>query len=207
MQEYDKGQIFYWSIQTCSRIMLLFDRSVSPSSDSVPPSTDRYCLLLNQYHHIPTSTAPYWPSTTKYQSIPTYTDPVSSYINQCRLPLTQYRQVPTSTTPYWPGTTKYQPVSTYTVVAWGLQTPAKFTLGLVILRGRRRQDHHEVDKIVLFFQIVHVYPEHYDWAGQMIKLGAWKIYNNVCWEGIFLNWWSALFVGTGWSWWMNGRGK
>ena len=104
---------------------------VSPSSDPVPPSTEQYRLLLNQYHHISTSTAPYWPSTTKYQSIPTYTDPVPSYINQYRLLLTQYHQVPTSTTPYWPGTTKYQPFPTYTVVAWGLQTPAQFTPGLV----------------------------------------------------------------------------
>ena len=119
----------YWS----STIMY---QPVSSSSDPVPPSTNRYCLLLNQYHHISTSTAPYWPSTTKYQSIPTYTDPVSSYINQCRLPLTQYRQVPTSTTPYWPGTTKYQPFPTFTVVAWGLQTPAQFTRGLVCFYGQ-----------------------------------------------------------------------
>ena len=26
---------------------------VSPSSDPVPPSTNRYCLLLNRYHHQP----------------------------------------------------------------------------------------------------------------------------------------------------------
>ena len=83
---------------------------VSPSSDPVPPSTDRYRLLLTQYHHISTSTAPYWHSTTKYQSIPTYNDPVPSYINQYRLLLTQYHQVPTSTTSYWPSTTKYQPL-------------------------------------------------------------------------------------------------
>ena len=126
----------YYSILGCYTILklqseVILYQPVSPSSDPLPPSTNRYCLLLNQYHHISTSTAPYWPSTTKYQSIPTYTDPVSSYINQCRLPLTQYRQVPTSTTPYWPGTTKYQPFPTYTVVAWGLQTPAQFSPGLV----------------------------------------------------------------------------
>ena len=151
LQKSDKGQIFYWSSQTalgpggrlfvrCTTVptstapywpSTIMSQPVSPSSDPVPPSTDRYRLLLSQYHHISTSTAPYWPSTTKYQSIPIYTDPVSSYINQCRLPLIQYRQVPTSTTPYWPGTNKYQPVPTYTVVAWGLQTPAQFTLGLV----------------------------------------------------------------------------
>ena len=83
---------------------------VLPSSDPVPPSTDRYCLLLNQYHHISTSTAPYWPSTTKYQSIPTYTDPVPSYMNQYHLLLTQYHQVPTAAAFYWPSVIIYQPV-------------------------------------------------------------------------------------------------
>ena len=40
-----------------------------------------------------------------------------------------------------PSTTKYQPVPTYTVFPWGLQTPAQFTPGLVILRiGRKRQE-------------------------------------------------------------------
>ena len=37
--------------------------------------------LLTQYHLIPNSTAPYWPSTTKYQPVPPYIDPVPSYIN------------------------------------------------------------------------------------------------------------------------------
>ena len=83
---------------------------VSPSSDPVPPSTEQYRLLLNQYHQISTSTAPYWPSSTKYQSIPTYTDPVPPSTNQYRLLLTQYHQVPTSTASHWPSTTKYQPV-------------------------------------------------------------------------------------------------
>ena len=70
-------------------------------------STDQYCLLLNQYHRISTSTAPYWSSTTKYQSIPTYTDPVPSYINQYCLLLTQYHQVSTRTNLYccWLGIT------------------------------------------------------------------------------------------------------
>ena len=62
---------------------------VPPFNDPVPPSTNRYCLLLTQYHHMKTITTPYWPSTTKYQPVPTYT------------------------------------------VAWGLQTSAQFTPGLV----------------------------------------------------------------------------
>ena len=40
--------------------------------DPVPPSTNQYRLPLTQYHHISTSTASYWPSTTKYQPLPTY---------------------------------------------------------------------------------------------------------------------------------------
>ena len=92
--------VLYWP----STIM---DQPVSPTSDPVPPSTDQYCLLLNQYHRISTSTAPYWSSTTKYQSIPTYTDPVPSYINQYCLLLTQYHQLSTSTNLYccWLGIT------------------------------------------------------------------------------------------------------
>ena len=143
MTQYHHGSTItalYWSSATKYQ-------QVEPHTDPVPSCINQYRLLLTQYYQVPTgtafywtntiiyqpvtSTAPYWPSATKYQSMLTYTDPVSSYINQCRLPLTQYRQVPTSTTPYWPGTTKYQPFPTYTVVAWGLQTPAQFTLGLV----------------------------------------------------------------------------
>ena len=44
--------------------------------------------------------------------------------------LTQCHQVPTGTAFYWPSTIIYQPAPTYTVVAWGLQTSAQFTLGL-----------------------------------------------------------------------------
>ena len=63
------------------------------------------------------STVVYWPSTTKYRPVPASTDPVASYINQYHSLLTQYYQVST--------------LPTYTVVAWGLQTFAQFTLGLV----------------------------------------------------------------------------
>ena len=57
LQESDKGQIFYWSIQTCSRIMLLFDR-LSPCSKNLktalfktfstwhPNTFCLYCLIL-----------------------------------------------------------------------------------------------------------------------------------------------------------------
>ena len=80
-----------------------------------------------------TSTAPYWPSTTKYQSIPTYTDHVPPSTNQYHLLLTQCHHISTSTASYWPSTTKYQPVPTYTVFPWGLQTPAQFTPGPRVL--------------------------------------------------------------------------
>ena len=37
-----------------------------PSTDPEPPRTDQYHPLLTQYHQVPTSTAPYWPSTIIY---------------------------------------------------------------------------------------------------------------------------------------------
>ena len=87
-----------------------------------------------RYQQKPTSTALYWPRTTKYQLGTAYTDPVPLSINQCRPLLTQYQsvppftdpapsstnqyrplltqhhQVPTSTALFWPSTIKYQPV-------------------------------------------------------------------------------------------------
>ena len=36
---------------------------------------------MTQYHQVPTSTASYWPSTTKYHPVPPFFDPVPSYIN------------------------------------------------------------------------------------------------------------------------------
>ena len=57
LQESDKGKIFYWSIQTCSRIMLLLDR-LSPCSNNLktalfqtfltwhPNTFCPYCLIL-----------------------------------------------------------------------------------------------------------------------------------------------------------------
>ena len=52
------------------------------------------------FHHVSTSHAPYWPSTTKYQPVPPSTDPVLSYTNQYDSILTQYHQVSTFTNLY-----------------------------------------------------------------------------------------------------------
>ena len=92
LQESDKGQIFYWSIQTCSRIRLLFNWSIvtmlkkpqnCPISDFFD-LTPKYFLLLLLYTNL----------------VPPSTDPVPSYINQCHSILTQYHQVSTSTNLY-----------------------------------------------------------------------------------------------------------
>ena len=100
-----------------------------PYTDLAPPSTDP----------VPTSTNQYRPKLTiMYEPLPPSTDPVTSSANRNRLLLTQYHHISTSTTPYWPSTTKYQPVPTYTVVAWGLQTSAQFTLGLVLKKYQWR---------------------------------------------------------------------
>ena len=56
------------------------------------------------------STALFWPSTTKYQLIPSYTDPVTPKNRQYRPLLTKYNQVPTITALYWPSISKYRQV-------------------------------------------------------------------------------------------------
>ena len=85
---------------------------VPPSTEPVPPSTKQCCPILTQYHNASTSTAFYWPSTTKYQPLPPYTDPVSPLVvHQVQTSIDQYW---TSTTLYRPSTTKYQSVLTYT---------------------------------------------------------------------------------------------
>ena len=112
LQESDKGQISYWSIQTCSRIMLLFDGlltmlkkpqncPISDFFDLYPNTFCPYCLiqtwyrlLLTQYHQVPTSTAIYWPCTTKCQAVPAHTDLVLPSTSQYRCILTKYHQVP-----------------------------------------------------------------------------------------------------------------
>jgi len=85
---------------------------VPHSSDPVPSGTEWYRLLLNHYNHISSSTAQYWPGTTKYQSVPTYTDPVPSYVKQYRLLPTQYHQIPPAF--YWPSAIIFQPVPLHT---------------------------------------------------------------------------------------------
>ena len=117
---------FYWPSTTKYQ-------PVPPYTDPVPSWINHYRLILIQCHQIPTSTASYWPSTTKYQPVPPPTDPVPPSTNQYHLLLTQCHHISTSTASYWPSTTKYQPVPTYTVFAWGLQTPAQFTTGLVFI--------------------------------------------------------------------------
>ena len=92
----------------------------------------QYRSILTQYRKVSTSNYN-WPSTIMYWPVPPSIDPVPPSTNRYRLLLTQYHHISTSTTPYWPSTTKYQPVPTYTVVAWGLQTSAQFTLGLVFI--------------------------------------------------------------------------
>ena len=82
-------------------------QQLPPSTDPVPPSTNKYRPLLTHYHHVSTSTAFYWPSTTKYQQVSPHTDPVTACINQCRDLLTQYHYISTSTAPYWPSTNLY----------------------------------------------------------------------------------------------------
>ena len=115
LQESDKGQIFYWSIQTCSRIRRLIDW-LSPCSKNLKtalfqtlrPDTQILSALTALYWP---STAFYWPSTTKYQPVPSYTDPVPSGIKHHCLILIHCHQVLTSRAPYWPITIMDQPVS------------------------------------------------------------------------------------------------
>ena len=95
---------------------------------------------FSTWHRIPSaltalywpSTAFYWPSTTKYQPVPPPTDPVPPSTNRYHFLLTQCRHISNSTTRYRPSTNKYQPVPPHSVVTRGLQTPAQFTLGLVL---------------------------------------------------------------------------
>ena len=83
LQKSDKGQIIYWSSQTCSRIRRLFVRCLSPCSKTwklpyfrpFQPDTQILSALTALYWP---STAFYWPSTTKHQPVLTHTDPVPS---------------------------------------------------------------------------------------------------------------------------------
>ena len=77
-----------------------FTQAVPIYTDPVPPNTNQYCLILTQYHQVPTSTTLNCSITTKYQSVSPYTDQIPSFINQYRPILTQYQQVPTCITLY-----------------------------------------------------------------------------------------------------------
>ena len=48
-----------------------------PSTEQVQSSTNQYRLILTQFHQVPTSSALYWPSATKYQ-------PIFERISNCR---------------------------------------------------------------------------------------------------------------------------
>ena len=112
-------------------------RPVPPSTEPVPSYIDQYPSLLNKYDQVSMRTDLSWPSTI-CQPVPSSTDPVPPSTNYHCLLLTQCHHISTSPAPYWLSTIKYHPVPTYTsytVVAWGLQTPAQFTQGLVF-RGQ-----------------------------------------------------------------------
>ena len=106
LQESDKGQIFYWSIQTCSRIMRLFvDCRLWPcSKTSKLPFSDFFDLTPKYF-------LPLLPYT---DLVPPSTDPVPPSTNQYRPKLTQCHHVSTITALYWSSTTKYQQVSPHT---------------------------------------------------------------------------------------------
>ena len=98
-------------------------------TDPVLSYINPHCPILTKYHQVPTSTASYWPSTTKYQPVPPPTDPLPPSTNQFWPILTwhhhvltrtafycstQYHQVLTSSALYWPSTIIYQPVPPHT---------------------------------------------------------------------------------------------
>ena len=79
-----------------------------PHTTTVPPNTNQYCLLLTQYHQVPSSTALYWPITIIYQPVPPQNDPISPRTSQYRTILTQHLQSscinqyrPIHLTPHW----------------------------------------------------------------------------------------------------------
>ena len=68
-------------------------QSVPPSTDQLPSYIKQYQVMQTQYHQVPTSTAPSWPSNIMNQPVMLHTDPVLLYINQLRPILFQYNQV------------------------------------------------------------------------------------------------------------------
>ena len=47
---------------------------VQPHTDSAPPNTNQYRLLLTRCYHVSTGSASYWPSNIIYQPVPPYSD-------------------------------------------------------------------------------------------------------------------------------------
>ena len=106
LQESEKGQIFYWSIQTCTRIRLLFDWLIvtmlkkpqnCPISDFFDLTPIYFLSLLHYTDPVPPSSDPVPPSTKQYRPI-----------------LTQYHHGSTITALYWSSATKYQQVEPHT---------------------------------------------------------------------------------------------
>ena len=86
---------FFQYIQACKHF-----------TDPIQLNTKQYRIIMTQYHHVPTSNAQYWPSSTNYQPVPPHTDPVPPSTSHYPRILTQFHQVPTSTALYSPTTTK-----------------------------------------------------------------------------------------------------
>ena len=104
LQNSDKGQIFYRSSQTCSRIRRLFSRLVvtmlkkdCPISGFLDLTTKYFLPLLHYTDIVPPSTDLVPPSINNYCPI-----------------LTHYHQVSIITALYRSSTTKYQQVSPHT---------------------------------------------------------------------------------------------
>ena len=82
LQKSDKGQIFYWQSQTCTRIRQFFVDWLSIFTMLKNLKTALF-QTFSTWHRILSAftalywpcTAFYWPSTTKYQPVPPYTDP------------------------------------------------------------------------------------------------------------------------------------
>ena len=78
--------LYFWNPDDSSIPRMMVDTSPwsAASAPSAPssflyrhksPLLTQYHLLLTQYHQVPTTTTPYWHSTTKYQPVPASTDP------------------------------------------------------------------------------------------------------------------------------------
>ena len=106
LQESDKGQIFYWSIQTCSRIRRLIGWWIVTMLKK-----PQNCSISDFFDLTPKYFLPLLPYT---DLVPPSTDPVPPSTNQYRPILTQYHHVSTITALCCSSTTKYQQVSPHT---------------------------------------------------------------------------------------------